>query len=167
MTVTSLALLIGIAAAIFVVGVAAEQAWMRRPGEESKTRPLLTRRLNVALSVFFTLVALTVSVDLIVLQNRFNHYVDVTLPRDAALEKCNTQTITVLEAWVQDQINRDRSVEARDEAELAVLDRLIAAQQPNLDELVRWRVTVENDRTVRAANSATEPSLPTCLPAKS
>ena len=36
--------------------------------------------------------------------------------------------------------------------------------EPNLDELIRWRVAVENDRTVRAANTATEPALPTCVP---
>lgn len=164
MSATTLALLIGIAAAIFVVGVAAQQAWTRRAGETPSARPLLNRRLNVVASVFFTLVALVVSVDLILLSNKFNHYVDVTLPRDQAQDKCNAQTIKVLEAWVQDQIARDRSVEMRDEANLAVLDRLIAAQQPTMDELIQWRVAVAHDREVREANQATEPSLPSCVP---
>jgi len=88
--------LVGVAAAIFVLGGIAGWQWMHTRGTEATEQ-----RINMALSVFFTVVALLVVADLIVLTHRFNTYVSQTMARDTAQEKCNADTLEVLKGWIE------------------------------------------------------------------
>ena len=95
---------------------------------------------------------------------RLNAYIRETAPRDAAQEACNTETITVLRSWVEARRNRDGAMSARDDATIAVLDRVIAGDPFNPDEVRAWRDAVAADRQVRVdvADLFENHPLPNC-----
>ena len=101
--------LIGVIILIFMLGAFTTVMWRYFSGHEHTS----VRKMNLLLSMFFTLIALSVTADLLILTNRFNHYVAITVKRDETQEKCEQDTLKVLRLWsiarhATDEANKDR-----------------------------------------------------------
>jgi hypothetical protein len=145
-----------IAFAIFMLGGVCAWVWTRSKDLDYSEK--LSRRISISLSVFFALVALLVVADVSVLHVRTNAYIKETLPRDAAQEACNNATLKVLTQWAQARVRRDSAMNDRDDAAVAVLNRLMADEPIPPEEYEAWRDAVQADRKARAES---EP-LPAC-----
>ena len=103
------------------------------------------RRLQLALAAVFLIVGILATANTI----RFNQYVKETLPRDQAQEQCNTETLNVLKSWLEARVHRDGAMDARDEATVVVLDRILDERKATEVEVRAWRDAVIADRQVR------------------
>ena len=118
----------------------------------------MSRHLNLILAAVFLLVGVLATANTI----RLNNYIAETVPRDAAQEQCNTETIETLKVWIQSRISRDGAMDARDDAAVAALEDILASGQARPEHIAAWRNAVANDRAVRAAASEHLGPLPNC-----
>jgi hypothetical protein len=117
------------------------------------------RHLQVAIAVVFLIVGILATANTF----RLNAYIRSTLPRDAAQEQCQDDTLTVLSQWIQQRIKRDTSMNSRDEAVITILDKMLATNnQPSPEDLEVWRQAVAADREVRLNATAESLPLPHC-----
>lgn len=116
---------------------------------------MTSQRIRAALSVFFTVAGVVVMVYVV-------HYIAVTQPRDAAQERCNTQTIATLKSWLLIRQKRDAAMDTRDHAVVTVLNELVAGRQPSPAEIMAWSDAVARDQQVRDEADLASPPLPNC-----
>ena len=116
------------------------------------------KRFDVAVGVLFLIVGIAATVNTI----RLNNYIAETMPRDVAQEQCNVATLEVLKSWTLGRIRRDNAMNSRDDAMIVVLDRVIAGEEPSVEDLRKWRNAVALDRHVRAEDAESRPELPRC-----
>lgn len=119
---------------------------------------MTAKRLEMVLAVIFLLVGIAAVTNTI----RLNNYIRETLPRDAAQEQCNAETIAVLKEWVQARGQRDAAMDARDDAAVIVLNEITLNGKATPEEIAAWRDSVANDRTVRAEAGEQRHPLPNC-----
>jgi len=122
------------------------------------TAPGRLRLINFAVGAVFLVVGIVATTNMI----RINHYIAETLPRDVAQETCNAATLEVLKSWSLARVRRDAAMNARDDATIVVLDRLIDGERPTVEELRKWRNAVAHDRQVRTEAAEARPELPHC-----
>jgi len=120
----------------------------------------MSRHLNLILAAVFLLVGVLATANTI----RLNNYIAETVPRDAAQEQCNTETIETLKVWIQSRISRDGAMDARDDAAVAALEGILTNPdgRASPEQITTWRNAVANDRKVRAAASEHLGPLPDC-----
>lgn len=158
--------MLGVVAAVFSLGAIAGWGWDRyrsAPGPE-----LTSRRVSMALSVFFTLVAIMVAVDLIVVTSRFNEYVRQTLPRDAAQEQCDATTIDVLRIWARARISNEGAEQRRDDLHIGVLETLIRGEKvpPEKIDAFQNAIVATGEARQVLEQAYDEHPLPDCSPAE-
>jgi hypothetical protein len=117
-----------------------------------------TKRLNLALAAIFLLVGILATANTI----RLNNYIKATVPQDVAQTQCNTETIKVLQSWIEARIERDAAMDARDDAAVAVLEPKIFGQEPTPEQIRVWRDAVAHDRQVRDRAGEERIPLPKC-----
>lgn len=82
------------------------------------------RRIDVALAVFFTVIGLIVTIDMAILTYRFNDYVNQTVDRDAAQEKCVGETLDILHEWWVARLKEEQAERGRDQVLNVMLEQL-------------------------------------------
>ena len=115
------------------------------------------RKLELVLAVIFLCVGIVATANTI----RLNNYIRQTLPRDAAQEQCNAETIAVMKTWLEARASRDAAMNARDDAAVVVLDAALNGE-PTPEQIRAWHDAVVNDRQVREQAGENSHPLPSC-----
>jgi hypothetical protein len=150
----------GVMIAVFILGAVTGWIWRRRKHFDQTVE--LARRIDIGLAVFFTFVALMVSADLIILEVRFNRYVNTTLPRDQAQERCNTETVRTMKTWVQNRLARDNAMTTRDDIAIRVMTDFANGDPITPAEVKEWRDAVAADEQIRRNSQKQFEDLPNC-----
>ena len=116
------------------------------------------KRLEMVLAIIFLCVGIVATANTI----RLNNYIRQTLPRDAAQEQCNAETIAVMKTWLEARASRDAAMNARDDAAVVVLDAKMNGQDPTPEQIRAWHDAVANDRLVREQAGENNHPLPDC-----
>jgi hypothetical protein len=154
---------IGAMFAAVAIGTLAGWGW--RQYRDAVPTEKIYRRLNVVLSVFFTLVAVLVTANLITVTQGFNEYVANTLPRDAAQEECVANAVKVLQIWAAARAANEDVEQARDNIHIEVLQTLANGQKvapAKIDEFQNAIVATRESRRV-LRQVYTDYPLPDCV----
>jgi len=153
---------VGVVVAILALGALAGWGWDRY--RSAPTTERTAKRLDIILGTFFTTVAIMVSIDLILVTSQFNAYVTQTEPRDAAQEKCDSQTIDVLQIWARVRIDKETAEQVRDDIAVDILGMLSRGEKVpprRIDDLQNAVLKVTDTRNLLKRNYVEHP-LPQC-----
>jgi hypothetical protein len=159
-TTFSLFFVLSLVAAIFILGMITVMLLRRFSGRKAPSLP----RMQAYLSVFFTLVAVTVTVDLFTLTYQFNHYVNTTLHRDLAQEDCQQATLKALRAWAIARRGVYDAEHQRDQALTVMFDEIERGEYAHPDTATKVADTFAEVEAARqqAEKTLTENPLPDC-----
>jgi nitrogen fixation/metabolism regulation signal transduction histidine kinase len=159
-TTFSLFFVLSLVAAIFVLGMITVVLLRRFTNRQAPSLP----RLQAYLSIFFTLVAVTVTVDLFTLTYQFNHYVNTTLHRDLAQEDCQRATLKALRAWAIARKDVYDAEHERDQALAVMFDEIERGEYAHPDTATKVADTFADVEAARqrAGKSFADNPIPDC-----
>lgn len=116
--------------------------------------------MNKAFAVIFLIVGIMASVN----TYRIHNYIQTTVPWDVAQERCNDETLHMLEQWVIIREKRDAVEDARDAAVAQFLDDTAEENGPTPEQVARLHDAIRAYRQAWVAGDLTfeTHALPTC-----